>query len=97
MGKLSQLFIKKMFGVFFTGFFRCLMSLFPQDFQGFGMILMKKMFIQSLSSETGITLAYKMQVSVELDFFFLLVSLLYSYAVLYHFVYIHREFKYKVI
>lgn len=51
------------------------MSLFPQDFQGFGMILMKKMFIQSLSSETGITLAYKMQVSVELDFFFL-VSLI---------------------
>lgn len=52
------------------------MSLSPQDFQGFGM----KMFIQSLSSETGIILAYKMQVSVELDFFFLLVSLLYSYA-----------------
>lgn len=74
MGKLSQLFIKKMFG-FFTGFFRCPMSLFPQDFQAFGMILMKKMFIQSLSSETGITLAYKMQVSVEIDFFFL-VSLI---------------------
>lgn len=73
------------------------MSLSPQDFQGFGMILMKKMFTQSLSSETGIALAYKMQVSVELDFFFLLVSLLYSYTVLYHFVYIHREFKYKVI
>lgn len=47
------------------------MSLFPQDFQAFGMILMKKMFIQSLSSETGITLSYKMQVSVEIDFFFL--------------------------
>lgn len=51
------------------------MSLFPQDFQAFGMILMKKMFIQSLSSETGITLAYKMQVSVEIYFFFL-VSLI---------------------
>lgn len=76
MGKLSQLFIKKMFGFFFLQvFFRCLMSLFPQDFQAFGMILMKKMFIQSLSSETGITLAYKMQVSVEIDFFFL-VSLI---------------------
>lgn len=56
------------------------MSLFLQDFQGFGMILMNKMFRQSLSSETGITLAYKMQVSVEQDFFFLLVSLLYSYC-----------------
>lgn len=45
------------------------MSLFLQDFQGFGMILMNKMFIQSLSPETGITLAYKLQVSVEQDFF----------------------------
>lgn len=51
------------------------MLLFLQDF-GFGMILMKKMFIQSLSSETGITIAYKMQVSVEQDFFFFLISLI---------------------
>lgn len=49
------------------------MSLFLQDFEGFVMILMKKMFIQSLSSETGITLAYKMQVSVSVSLIDILI------------------------